>query len=201
MGTVQLFRVSLAAAVVFAAAGVASGQQSTPEAEINWLPANWEKTCIGDGERESCFTSIQQLAMLPGNDKPTVMAGAALQQVPSRPDARRFLIRTPLETRLRDGVLYSIDGAEPSKMEFDSCSPTGCVAALSANDNLISSLKRGGEIRVQFSTPLGRPLQLGLTLKGFTAAYESEGERAQATAPGSSTQAPSRPSKGNAPPQ
>jgi invasion protein IalB len=81
-------------------------------------------------------------------------------------------------------------------MEFESCLQIGCVASVGAPDTLIAAMKKGALLKVQFTGPSGKPLQVGITLSGFTAALDGPAE-----AVNTSDQAPSRPSKGDAPPQ
>lgn len=207
MASVRIRRaLALGATVLAMAAGSAGAQQSTPpEQQIRWVPAEWKKVCAQEGQENVCITSLEQHAVIGTNDKATPIAAAAIRDIAGRPEQRRLLIRTPLQVRLRQGVLYAIDTAEPKKMEFESCINIGCIATLPATDQLIASLKRGGELRLQFIGPSGRPVQVGVTLKGFTATLDGPGSKpetaaAKPAAP-TSTLAPSRPSKGDAPPQ
>lgn len=132
---------------------------------------DWTMRCIkADQGQDPCElyqlmkdaegNSVAELTLIPltnGN----VAAGATLV--------------APLETDLIEGLGFAVDGAKPHGYPFSFCAPVGCVSRMGFTAAELAGLKRGNKATVTL-LPFGgdpkKPVQLNLSLAGFTAAYD-----------------------------
>lgn len=132
---------------------------------------DWTLRCIkADGGKDPCElyqlmkdgdgNSVAEMTLIPlknGN----VAAGATLV--------------APLETDLIEGLGFSVDSGKPRGYPFSFCAPVGCVSRMGFTADELSGLKRGGKASVSL-LPFGgdpkKPVQLSLSLSGFTAAFD-----------------------------
>lgn len=118
----------------------------------------------------------------------------------------------PLETDLIQGLGLGIDNAQPRAYPFSFCAPVGCISRMGFTAAELAALKRGNTAKVSlrpFGANSEEPIQLQLSLSGFTAAFDEllayadapEPAAAPATAP--ATEAPAAaeaPAEGEAAP-
>lgn len=81
----------------------------------------------------------------------------------------------PLETDLLHGIGFGIDNAEARGYPFALCAPIGCVSRMGFTAAELNSLKRGNSVKVTllpFGGDPNQPVQLDLSLTGFTAAFD-----------------------------
>ena len=129
-----------------------------------------EKTSLGadpcqlyqllkDGEGNS----VAELAMftLPEGTQGPAVAGA------------NFI--APLETLLPEGMLITIDTAKPRAYPFTVCTQIGCVSRIGFTGEEIAAFKKGGKATFSISPFVapGQKVNLDVSLKGFTAAYDA----------------------------
>ncbi|RJE83692.1 invasion associated locus B family protein [Paracoccus onubensis] len=94
----------------------------------------------------------------------------------------------PLETDLTKGLSFGIDGNKASGYPFSFCAPVGCVSRMGFTADELGALKGGSKANVEllpFGSDPKNPVELELSLAGFTAAYselEQLAKEAQATA-------------------
>lgn len=81
----------------------------------------------------------------------------------------------PLETDLIKGLGFSIDGGKARGYPFSFCAPVGCISRMGFTAAELSGLKRGNEALVTllpFGADPKKPVNLALSLSGFTAAFD-----------------------------
>lgn len=81
----------------------------------------------------------------------------------------------PLETDLTRGLSLSVDGGEARGYPFSFCAPVGCVSRMGFTGSELSGLKRGGKASISllpFGADPEKPVELELSLAGFTAAFD-----------------------------
>lgn len=84
-------------------------------------------------------------------------------------------IIAPLETLLPQGITIAIDGAPGKRYNFTFCNPVGCVAQIGITQADVDAMKKGKEAKLSIR-PAQAPdqlIELQLSLKGFTAAYDA----------------------------
>lgn len=83
-------------------------------------------------------------------------------------------ITVPIGVYLPAGVGVEIDGAAIGRLGYELCSPQGvCVATTFLNEELLGKFKAGGAAKFYIKDIRGRDSVFDLSLKGYTAAYES----------------------------
>ncbi len=92
----------------------------------------------------------------------------------------------PLETDLIDGLGFQVGTGEMRGYPFSFCAPVGCIARLGFTDQELAGMKAGSNATVQL-LPFGgnpdSPVQLSMSLAGFTAAFDELAAYAAEPAP------------------
>lgn len=82
----------------------------------------------------------------------------------------------PLETDLVKGLGFAVDGAQARGYPFSFCAPVGCVSRMGFTTAELAALKRGNKASVTLM-PFGgdpkNPVNLALSLSGFTAGFDA----------------------------
>lgn len=92
----------------------------------------------------------------------------------------------PLETDLVQGLGFAVGTGEPRGYPFNFCAPVGCISRMGFTQAELASLKGGKDATITL-LPFGgdreNPVQLKLSLAGFTAAFDALAAYAEAPAP------------------
>jgi hypothetical protein len=67
-----------------------------------------------------------------------------------------------------------IDGGKPQKLDYAICMPDKCVAEAPLTDQLLASLKKGGEVIFTSVNFQRSPNPIKMSLSGFTGAFDGE---------------------------
>lgn len=80
---------------------------------------------------------------------------------------------TPLGVMLPNGMVFAVDDKKPKQYPFAFCSNVGCVARVGFTALELESLRSGsnGKITIRMINNPGQPIDIGLSLKGFSAAF------------------------------
>ncbi|TGN60983.1 invasion associated locus B family protein, partial [Paracoccus liaowanqingii] len=81
----------------------------------------------------------------------------------------------PLETDLIEGLGFQVDAGEMRGYPFSFCAPVGCVSRLGFTPEELAGMKGGRIANVQllpFGGDPAEPVQLSMSLAGFTAAFD-----------------------------
>lgn len=137
---------------------------------------DWELRCIkSEAEVDPC--QMYQL-LDDGNGNP--VAEINIFPLPKEQEAAAgATVITPLETLLTQQLAMSVDGSQAKKYPFSWCSAVGCFARLGFADADVATLKRGVKATLTI-VPVAAPDQkvnLDVSLKGFTAAYDAAAAR------------------------
>ncbi|WP_410217210.1 invasion associated locus B family protein [Paracoccus sp. (in: a-proteobacteria)] len=104
----------------------------------------------------------------------------------------------PLETDLIEGLGFQVDNGEVRGYPFSFCAPVGCVSRLGFTDAELAAMKRGSRATVQL-LPFGgdkqNPVELGMSLAGFTAAFDELTAYSNAPAPEADNATPEEPAE------
>ena len=92
----------------------------------------------------------------------------------------------PLETDLVQGLGFAVGTGEARGYPFNFCAPVGCISRMGFTQAELASLKGGKDATISL-LPFGgdreNPVQLKLSLAGFTAAFDALAAYAEAPAP------------------
>ncbi len=82
-------------------------------------------------------------------------------------------IITPLGVLLEFGLRLKIDEGEERGAPFRICQQHGCLVREPLSTDVISSLKRGNTARVTVAAEGAGPIDIDISLRGFTKAFDS----------------------------
>ena len=164
---IRKFRsILLAAALVLP--GVANAQES--DSVKTATHGDWEIHCIKgteacamqqvgkttDGKR-GLFVTIQRVNPAAGQDGRKI--SALISAI------------APLGVLIPYGLRAKIDGGPETGMPYNRCLQTGCFASSPMSDETVTRMKKGNV--AAFSIALDREITVNISLRGFTAAFNS----------------------------
>ncbi len=83
-------------------------------------------------------------------------------------------LTTPLGVILPAGLAVNVDQGKPDDLPFHICLPEGCMTETGLSARGIADMKGGRSMHVTYRVAgLPQPVAIGLSLMGFTAAYEA----------------------------
>ncbi len=157
--------------------GLSLGEEVAPEPKVGDRYAkaefgDWLIQCIKteDGNdpcnmfqlmRDSDNNPVAEITMQPLPTSGKAVAGAN--------------IVTPLETLLTAQISVTVDKGKAKRYPFAFCTRQGCISRIGLTADDLASYKRGNVAKVVM-VPAGapdRPVELSMSLAGFTAAYDS----------------------------
>lgn len=83
------------------------------------------------------------------------------------------LFTFPLGTWLREGWSWHVDGNPPKRETIDVCVPEGCLIGIRLTPEHIRQFEQGRWLHVNFRDSKLQPVEVKVSLIGFTAAYAS----------------------------
>lgn len=134
---------------------------------------DWELRCTADNSE--CF--LYQLVTNDAGDPVSEITVIALP--PGGEAVTGATVVTPLGTLLTAGVKFRIDGGQVRQYPFSWCLRSGCFARFGFDANGLASLKAGNSAHMilQAIDIPDQPINLQISLKGFTAGYNALAEK------------------------
>lgn len=149
--------------------------QADAEVGATYLAANfdkWEQRCVKTADGGDPCQLYQMLYDADGNS----VAEISLFDLPAGSQAvAGATFMAPLETLLTANLKITVDTAKTRIYPFAFCTKSGCVARLGFTAEELAAFKKGVNA-VLTIVPAAAPdnnVDLGLTLKGFTAGFEA----------------------------
>lgn len=121
----------------------------------------WQRHCVAD----RCAISVR----FPAGDEADRLLRIQVFADPS-PIA---LFTFPLGTWLREGWSWHVDGNPPKRETIDVCVPEGCLIGIRLTPEHIRQFEQGRWLHVNFRDSKLQPVEVKVSLIGFTAAYAS----------------------------
>jgi invasion protein IalB len=172
---------TIAAASVLAMGPTVSAAQQTPTAgEL----AGWNKICYADAAGAQSCTVLFQIVAETGQ----LVAQASINSRAGQPNMvfQAWIISSP-GIYIGAGIRLQVDTNTPTDIPFAICDATYCIAESQIDANFVNGLKAGNRIMlsamIRQADAQPRQIDLPVTLRGFTAAYDGAGlNEAQAQA-------------------
>ena len=154
----------------------ATGQQEQQDQSVDTVKAthgDWDVVCL-TADPKQC--RLRQVGMTADGKRALVVHIAKLDGVKTQdgkiiPAAIR--VTTPLGTILRAGLKVQIDGAEPQTGGFEVCVPSGCIVSEPISEEFLKRLQAGNVAKMSFNVLQQGALNVNISLKGFTKAYNA----------------------------
>ncbi|MEO3429470.1 invasion associated locus B family protein [Pelagibius sp. CAU 1746] len=139
---------------------------------------DWVRRCTADpppeaspppaGKQEVCF--LVQQVVVQNAQKPVLSITIGF----FGPEHQSLaIIDTQLRVPLAHGIRVGVDGKEVGGTPFEFCHQQGCRAFLPLSAEIVSAFKAGNSGAVQMRSSGGEPVNLPISLKGFTAGFGS----------------------------
>ena len=187
---------ALAVLMALGLAGGATAQESTLSPGAG-LPLGEEVIADGEGEAyvADTFGDWTKLCQrLPDADDPcgltqllTDPEGGPMAEItvfrlqPGGEAVAGANIVTPLGTVLTQQISIRVDGGNPRRYPFFFCDVSGCYAQIGLTAGMVESFRRGNEATLTIASVMApdQPIELSLSLMGFTAGFSALPEAAQ----------------------
>ena len=173
---------TIAAASVLAMGPTVSLAQQ-PAAPTAGDLAGWNKICYEAGGAQSCVVLFQIVA-----ETGQLLAQASINSRAGQPNMvfQAWIISSP-GIYIGAGIRLQVDTNTPTDIPFAICDATYCIAESQIDANFVNGLKAGSQIMlsvmIRQADAQPRRIDLPVTLRGFTAAYDGAGlNEAQAQA-------------------
>jgi len=164
MKNTKVARAALASlALTFAAAGYSSpaaAQSATP-------PQGWFKMCNKQDDNDICV--VQNIQQAPSGQ---LITAVGLISVSGKINRKMMQVTVPPARLIPPGILFQVDGAKGTKLDYAVCMPDKCIAEIPLTDSMIAGLKKGGEMVVTSINFQRTPNPIKISLEGFTGTYD-----------------------------
>lgn len=147
-----------------------AGTADVAAADPNRKPEdNWLKVCdpLENGQK-ACI--MRQIVVANGQ----FLGSFLLRDDPGQESRLLAVAAVPLGVLLPFGLTWQIDGGKPIRVPFMLCDPQSCATQLVINEAYVTSLKRGGVLRLTAKNRQNEDLIIEINLAGFTAVYDND---------------------------
>jgi len=155
-------------------AGISMGEEvnAVGTTYIKEAHGDWQLSCVRSGtDADPC-----QIYQLMQDDQGNSVAEINLFNLPKGSEAAAGAsIVTPLETLLTAQITMRVDAGQAKRYPFTLCASVGCIARVGFTEAEIASFRKGNKasfIIVPAMLP-DEQVEITMSLKGFTAAYEA----------------------------
>ncbi len=133
----------------------ASAQSAPP-------PQGWFKVCNKQDDNDICV--VQNIQMAPSGQ---LITAVGLITVSGKINRKMMQVTVPPARLIPPGILFQVDGAKGTKVDYAVCMPDKCIAEIPLTDGMIASLKKGGEMVVTSINFQRTPNPIKLSLDGL----------------------------------
>lgn len=169
----RLLAIALCAWLAFATHGRAAetapavADAASPEAAQGTAPApGWRVQCTGVGAATDC--RLSQMVVLK-KSKQLLLSVTVRRRAKDQPPT--VMLHLPFGLYLPAGTSLKLDEAEAEKLPIESCNPRGCYAGLALDEPRLAALQAGKLLTVQLLSLNKKPINVTLSMSGFSAAY------------------------------
>jgi invasion protein IalB len=82
------------------------------------------------------------------------------------------VIILPLGLLVAKPIILTVDDGKKMAFTFHTCTPGGCLARISATDELMTMMRKGEKVSLSTHSQLGKPFNVKLSLAGFSKAHK-----------------------------
>ena len=163
-------------AFLIAANSVASVAQQAPPGGGNVSaagsatsqPPSWSVGCAATERTAALNCALEQRVFVANTGQ---LIGSVSVRLPGDTKEPVMTITTPLGLFLPAGISIAIDEDTAQMLEVQTCDAHGCYAESPVSDTLLTKMFKGKKLNVGFQDLSKRPINLSLSLTGFSGAY------------------------------
>ncbi|HKY93847.1 MAG TPA: invasion associated locus B family protein [Kiloniellales bacterium] len=151
-------------------------EEANPNARLGEKFQDWQTVCEKrEGSEEEICGAIQEVKTKEG--KLALWAAFGYLQANAGPvmvfRVPYDLTEPPSGFRVAKGATIAIDGGTQVDVPIEICAPGGCQVGILLEDPFVQALKAGNKLNLTVPLANGQNATINLSLKGFTAAYDS----------------------------
>jgi invasion protein IalB len=152
-------------------------EEAGTNANLGEKHGDWQMVCEvrEEGGAEICG-AIQEVKTKEGK----LALWAAFGYLQPNVDGAVMIFRIPYDLtdpptgfRVAKGAQIAIDGGSQVEVPLEICAPGGCQIGLLMEEPFVEALKAGNKLNLTVPLATGQTATINLSLKGFTAAYDS----------------------------
>ncbi len=161
---------AFAALALVGLTSIASAQTEGATAQPSEESA-WTKVCNTDpkSQKKICMTLQNK-----STDTGQLLAQVAIREIEGE-DRKSMAVIVPPGMLIQPGLRVQVDGGQQKAGKYNICFSNGCVGEFLIDDAFIDALKKGNNLVLTTLNQQNKPVQLELTLIGFTKIFESAG--------------------------
>ncbi len=149
-----------------------AGQKPQPNKQVQFVSTNWGVNCQPQANRKKLVCVLSQSILMAKTRQ--VFVSVSIHPAPAKTAPAPYMasVRLPHGLALTSGIQFQIDKQKPGRLTVFTSSPQGVFARIGVTKKLLSSLKKGGQLKIFFQGRNGRKFTMSMSLKGFTAGFE-----------------------------
>lgn len=163
----MIYRIATLFLLMFATPSWA--QQASPTLRATY--GDWEVRCVTD--TECVMTQLHRRSEQSADAVFTIVKSAGLSGNDGQSFEAFAEIVVPLGVYLPGGLGLKVDDHPAKAAPFERCIDEGCVVRAPISGTMLANLKAGGTVNIVIFGGPERPVQIPMSLSGFTAAYDS----------------------------
>jgi len=132
---------------------------------------DWEVRCVT--ETDCVMTQLHRRSEQSADAVFTIVKSAGLTGNDGQSFEAFAEIVVPLGVYLPGGLGLKVDDQPAKAAPFERCIDEGCVVRAPISATMLGNLKAGGTVNIVIFSAPERPVQIPMSLAGFTAAYDS----------------------------
>jgi len=132
---------------------------------------DWEVRCVS--ETECVMTQLHRRSEQSADAVFTVVKSGGLTGTDGQTFESFAEIVVPLGVYLPGGLGLKVDNQPAKAAPFERCIDEGCVVRAPISSTMLANLKAGGTVNIVIFGAPEQPVQIPMSLSGFTAAYDS----------------------------
>ncbi|MEJ8573254.1 invasion associated locus B family protein [Microbaculum marinum] len=145
-----------------------TGQMPTGDPKLG----SWIKLCAPDQANEG--KDVCLVTQEVRTDTGEFLASLSVQETLNADGKRVVRAAVPLGTLIQPGIRVQIDEGKQVAGKYVICLPNACYAEMEIDDSFVDGMKKGTNLVVLVINNQGKAVGIGLTLIGFTKAWEGE---------------------------
>jgi invasion protein IalB len=154
-----------------------AAEEASPDARLGEKFQDWQTVCeVREAGGAEICGAIQEVKTKEGK----LALWAAFGYLQPNVDGAVMIFRIPYDLtepptgfRVAKGAQIAIDGGSQVEIPIEICAPGGCQIGLLLEDPFVQALKAGNKLNLTVPLASGQTATINLSLKGFTAAYDS----------------------------
>lgn len=152
--------------------GQKTAKKPPPGKQVQFISTNWGVNCQPQANRKKLTCVLSQSILIAKTRQ--VFVSVSIHPTPAKTSPAPYMatVRLPHGLALTSGIQFQIDKQKRGRLTVFTSSPQGVFARIGVTKKLLSSLKKGRQLKIFFQGRNGRKFTMSMSLKGFTAGFE-----------------------------